>query len=117
MNGMFFQHHRSRDYIEDQAAIFKALGHPSRLRMAEALLNGPMCVCDLQKLVNADMSTVSRHLAVLRGAGVIADEKRGQKVYYRLSLMCLRQFLLGTAAELDKQTQARQAQLSAMMAP
>ena len=112
-----YQLPRSTNYTDAQAAMFKALGHPSRLRMAEALMNGPLCVGELRKLINADMSTASRHLAILRTAGIIADEKRGQNVYYTLRLTCLRQFLLGTAAELDKQTQARQAQLSAMMAP
>ncbi len=106
-----------RKYIEEQAKIFKALGHPSRLLMAEALSRGPMCVCDLQKLVGADISTVSRHLAVLKGADIVTDVKRGQNVFYSLKLTCLGQFLSCTSAALDKQAQARQAQLAAMMAP
>ena len=106
-----------KKYIEAQAKIFKALGHPSRLLMAEALSHGPLCVCELQELVGADMSTVSRHLSVLKGADIVADEKRGQNVYYSLKLTCLGQFLNCTSASLDKQTQARQAQLAAMMAP
>ena len=107
----------SRKYLEEQAKIFKALGHPSRLLMAEALTQGPLCVCELQKLVGADMSTVSRHLAVLKGADIVSDEKKGLNVYYSLKLTCLGQFLSGTSAVLDKQAQARQAQLAAMMAP
>jgi len=106
-----------KKYIEEQARIFKALGHPSRLLMAEALSHGPLCVCDLQKLVGADMSTVSRHLAVLKGADIVTDTKRGQNVFYALKLTCLGQFLSCTSATLDKQAQARQAQLAAMMAP
>lgn len=107
----------NRKHIDEQAKIFKALGHPSRLLMAEALSHGPMCVCDLQKLVGADMSTISRHLSVLKGADIVSDEKKGQNVYYSLKLTCLSQFLNCTAASLDKQAQARQAQLAAMMAP
>ena len=107
----------NRKHIEEQAKIFKALGHPSRLLMAEALSHGPMCVCDLQKLVGADISTVSRHLSILKGADVVSDEKKGQNVFYSLKLTCLGQFLTYTAATLDKQAQARQAQLAAMMAP
>ena len=106
-----------RKYLEAQARIFKALGHPSRLLMAEALTRGPMCVAELQSLVGADMSTVSRHLAVLKAADIVADEKRGLHVYYTLRLACLGQFLTATSATLDKQAQARQAQLAAMMAP
>ncbi|MBQ4616634.1 MAG: winged helix-turn-helix transcriptional regulator [Mailhella sp.] len=117
MNSLALRRNAGRKYIEEQARIFKALGHPSRLLMAEALSHGPMCVCDLQKLVGADMSTVSRHLSVLKGADIVSDEKRGQNVYYSLKLNCLGQFLSCTAAALDKQAQARQAQLAAMMAP
>ena len=63
------------------------------------------------------MSTVSRHLAVLKGADIVADEKRGLHVYYTLKLTGLGQFLTCTSAALDKRVQERQAQLTAMMAP
>ncbi len=76
-----------------QAKIFKALGHPSRLIMLEALSGGEKCVCDLQALVGHDMSTVSKHLSVLREAGVVETHKRGTNVYYRLTLCCLDTFL------------------------
>jgi len=80
-------------FLAEQANIFKALGHPSRLIMAEALTRGPLCVCDLHKLVGGDLSTVSRHLAVMKEAGVVDDEKRGTNVFYSLSLDCLDTFL------------------------
>lgn len=57
---------RHREYIAEQAKIFKALGHPSRLLMVDALRSGEKCVCDLQTLVGDDMSTVSKHLSILR---------------------------------------------------
>ncbi len=76
-----------------QAKIFKALGHPSRLIMLDALSAGEKCVCDLQALVGSDMSTVSKHLAVLREAGVVETHKEGTNVYYRLTLCCLDTFL------------------------
>lgn len=82
-----------RDYLAEQAKIFKALGHPSRLLMVDALRDGEKCVCDLQALTGADMSTVSRHLAVLREAGVVRSEKRGTNIYYALALSCLDTFL------------------------
>ena len=53
-----------------RAEIFKALGHPARLTMVTALGTEERCVCDLQELVGSDMSTVSKHLAVLRAVGV-----------------------------------------------
>lgn len=107
----------NRRHLEGQARIFKALGHPSRLLMAEALTRGPLCVAELQHLVGADMSTVSRHLAVLKAADIVADEKRGLHVYYRLKLSCLGQFLAGTSTLLNRQAQERQAQLAAMITP
>ena len=106
-----------RKNLEAQARIFKALGHPSRLMMADALTRGPMCVAELQSIVGADMSTVSRHLAVLKAADIVADEKRGLHVYYRLKLSSLGQFLTATSTALDKRAHARQAQLAAMMEP
>lgn len=70
---------RRKRYIAAQARIFKALGHPSRLLMVDALREGEKCVCELQALVGDDMSTISKHLAVLREAGVVSAEKRGDQ--------------------------------------
>ncbi len=82
-----------RALIAEQARIFKALGHPSRLLMVDSLRKGERCVCELQALVGDDMSTVSRHLAVLRDAGIVASRKKGTNIYYRLTICCLDTFL------------------------
>lgn len=71
------------------ARVFKALGHPARLLIADELSRGERCVCELKALVGYEMPTVSRHLAVLREAGVVEDEKRGQQVFYRLRTPCV----------------------------
>jgi ArsR family transcriptional regulator len=76
-----------------QAQIFKALAHPSRLAMLEALGGGERCVCDLQKLVGSDMSTVSKHLSVLKAAGLVEDRKEGLWVHYRLRVLCVLEFM------------------------
>jgi DNA-binding transcriptional ArsR family regulator len=76
-----------------RAQVLKALGHPSRLAMVEALVEGERCVCELQALVGSDMSTVSKHLSVLRNAGLVEDRKNGLNVYYRLRLPCVMNFL------------------------
>jgi ArsR family transcriptional regulator len=68
-----------------RAAVFKALGHPARLHIVEELAAGERCVCDLVDLVGLGWSAVSRHLAVLKQAGVLEDEKRGLQVFYRLA--------------------------------
>jgi ArsR family transcriptional regulator len=79
--------------LKSHAAIFKALAHPSRLRIIEALADGELCVRDLRGLVGSDLSTVSRHLAVLRNVGLIGDDKRGLQVFYRITCKCLLDFL------------------------
>ena len=53
-------------HYEARATVAKALGHPSRLLILEALAEKDMCVCELTELVQADQSTVSKHLAVLK---------------------------------------------------
>jgi DNA-binding transcriptional ArsR family regulator len=77
---------------KQRAAVFKALGHPARLQIVEELAGGERCVCDLVDLVGLGWSAVSRHLAVLKAAGVLEDEKRGQQVFYRLVLPCVKSF-------------------------
>ena len=72
--------------------MFKALGQPARLQIVEELASGERCVCDLVQLVGLGWSAVSRHLAVLKAAGVPEDDKRGPQVFYRLALPCVKSF-------------------------
>lgn len=67
--------------IEAKAQIFKALGHPSRLRIVCELAAGERCVCELTDVIGADKSTVSKHLLILKQAGILQDEKRGNMVF------------------------------------
>ena len=71
--------------LEARTRIIKALAHPSRLFMAQELAGGEQCVCKLTEKVGADISTVSKHLTVLKAAGIVEDEKRGMQVYYKLT--------------------------------
>ncbi len=82
----------SRSVFEERAGILKALGHPSRLIMVDELSRGERCVCELTERVRADMSTVSKHLSLLKDAGVVDCEKRGVKVFYRLRVPCVLNF-------------------------
>lgn len=75
-----------------RAKVFKALAHPSRLFILEQLAEGERCVCELTEMIGADISTISKHLSVLRGAGVIHAEKRGLQVYYSLKMPCILRF-------------------------
>lgn len=75
-----------------KAQIIKAMAHPSRLMMIDALSEGEKCVCELQQLVGSDISTVSKHLSVLRHAGIVNDRKQGLQVYYSLRCPCIINF-------------------------
>jgi DNA-binding transcriptional ArsR family regulator len=83
-----------RPKYEARARIIKAMAHPTRLFILDELSRaGEECVCHLTEKIGADISTVSRHLALLKGAGIIEDEKCGAMVYYRLKMACLLRFL------------------------
>ena len=82
----------TRRRLEAQARIIKALAHPTRLFLIEELCAEERCVCQLAEMVGSDMSTVSKHLALLRQAGIVEDEKRGKQVFYRLRSGCATDF-------------------------
>jgi DNA-binding transcriptional ArsR family regulator len=84
---------KAKAKYESRARIIKAMAHPTRLFIVDELAkNGERCVCELTEMVGVDMSTVSRHLAVLKGVGIIEDDKRGAQVYYRLRVRCVLNF-------------------------
>jgi len=75
-----------------RAAVIKALAHPTRLLIVDELSRRERCVCELRDMVGDDISTVSRHLAVLKQAGIVEDQKRGLQVWYHLKVPCLLNF-------------------------
>ena len=79
-------------WYETRARILKGLSHPTRLFIVHQLLDGEKCVGELTALVGDDISTVSKHLSMLRGLDIIHDEKRGAQVYYRLTVTCIQNF-------------------------
>ena len=84
---------KSKNRYEAQAAVIKALAHPSRLMMLEELNNGKKNVTELTKMVGADTSTVSKHLNVLKNEGLVFVEKEGTTVFYQLRMPCLMDFI------------------------
>ncbi len=78
--------------FEARAEIMKAMAHPTRLFVVDELSRGERCVCELTAMVGADVSTVSKHLSILRNAGIVEDEKRGAQVFYRLKMKCVLNF-------------------------
>ena len=98
--------------FEARAKVIKALGHPARLLMVDELSRGEKCVCELTALVGSDMSTVSKHLSVLKNAGLVQDEKRGSQVYYTLTVPCVMNFFNCVEAVIESAS-ARSKELAA----
>jgi DNA-binding transcriptional ArsR family regulator len=77
------------DNVKNLARIFKALSDETRLRLVLLLANqgtdGALCVGALAKRLGVTQSAVSQHLAVLRAAGLVIDERRGYYVHYRVN--------------------------------
>lgn len=70
--------------MKDTARLFKALADETRLRILALLTRGELCVCDLMAILDLPQSTVSRHLAYLRNAGLVSDRRQGVWMYYQL---------------------------------
>ena len=78
------------------------MAHPTRLFILELLLPGPICVCEINDRIPADVSTVSKHLSLLKAAGLVNAEKMGLKVFYRLVTPCALKSLECIEAVLEK---------------
>ncbi|HOQ89913.1 MAG TPA: metalloregulator ArsR/SmtB family transcription factor [Candidatus Hydrogenedentes bacterium] len=94
---------------EAQARVIKALAHPTRVFLVEELANGPRCVCELTALVGTDISTVSKHLAILKNAGIVQDERRGTQIFYSLRVPCILNFFQCVGAVLEAVAEEHQA--------
>ncbi len=83
---------KTKQKYEARARVIKAMAHPSRLFIVDELSRGERCVCELRDMIGADISTVSKHLSVLKQAGIVEDEKRGLQVWYSLKVPCILNF-------------------------
>jgi ArsR family transcriptional regulator len=93
---------RIKARFEARAKIIKAMSHPTRLFMVDELSKGERCVCELTEMVGDDISTVSKHLSILKGVGIVADEKRGTQVFYSLRVPCVLNFFSCVESVLKK---------------
>ena len=96
-----------KNHLEARARVLKALAHPTRLFIVEELAKDERCVCDLTDMIGADISTVSKHLSVLRQAGVVQDDRRGNQVFYRLRVPCILNFFGCVESVLESQVRER----------
>ncbi|MFH1514184.1 MAG: metalloregulator ArsR/SmtB family transcription factor [bacterium] len=75
-----------------RAKIIKSMAHPTRLFIVDILAQKELSVGDLTDMIGADVSTVSKHLSILKNAAIVRDEKRGTQVFYSLSVPCVLNF-------------------------
>lgn len=71
--------------MDSVLAITKSISDPNRVRALMALQDGELCVCQIIELLSLVPSTVSKHMSILRQAGLVKSDKRGKWVYYTLS--------------------------------
>lgn len=83
---------KTKAQFEAKARIIKAMAHPTRLFIVDVLSRNEQCVCELTEMIGADTSTVSKHLSILKAAGIVSDDKRGLQVYYSLKVPCILNF-------------------------
>ena len=93
---------------QNMNAVFKALSDPTRRRVLELLRQGPQTAGELAAQFDVSKPTMSAHFAVLREAGLIASEKNGKSVIYRLEMSVLEDALLGFARVFGWSLEAKQ---------
>lgn len=71
--------------MKKTTALFKALAHDTRLRILNLLLGGEVCVCRIMEILQLPQSTASRHLGILKNAGLVEDRRDGIWVHYSLA--------------------------------
>ena len=98
---------KRRARCETRSHVLKALAHPIRLFIIEQLAEKSYCVRELTEMVGLDVSTVSKHLSILKNAGLVNVEKKGKQVFYSLRMRCVLNFLDCVEAVLKEQAQDR----------
>jgi ArsR family transcriptional regulator len=92
------EYRMKRTYVN----IFKALSDPNRIRIVKMLAERELCMCEVREVLNLSSSTVSKHLTILRDAGLLLDSKDGKWVNFRLSDKPENAFLRSLIALLKK---------------
>lgn len=86
-----------------RARVFKALGNPNRLTIIDELQSGAKSVNELAELLGVTPATTSRHLSVLKDAGLVSTgERRGNMIFYRLDVSCIPDFMICAIEVVEK---------------
>ena len=87
------EYQKQKKLASSRALVMKSLAHPTRIFMVELLSEKSLSVSELTKAAGADVSTVSKHLSLLKQAGILMDRKEGNKVLYSLICPCIMNFI------------------------
>jgi ArsR family transcriptional regulator len=99
----------SFEEAEIRSKIIKAMGHPVRLMIIEFLKNRERSFSDIFGLFKLDKSTVSKHLLVLKEAGIVSSKKDGADMVYRLEVPCVTDFFSCATAVIESNVKRQQA--------
>lgn len=88
--------------FQEKAEVFKALAHPTRLFIIHTVRDKKMSVKELTELVGIDISTMSKHLDILKKQKIVEGEKVKNYIYYRLAIPCVLDFMNCAAKVLNK---------------
>jgi DNA-binding transcriptional ArsR family regulator len=102
---------KTKAHFEAKARIVKAMAHPTRLFIVDELSRRERCVCELTEMIGADTSTVSKHLSILKAAGIVSDDKRGLQVFYSLKVPCILDFF-GCVLQVQRRSAKEQSALA-----
>jgi ArsR family transcriptional regulator len=100
------------DEAEIRARIVKAIGHPVRLMVIDFLKDGERSFSEIFDLFQLDKSTVSKHLLVLKGAGIVSSRKEGADMFYKLEVPCVIDFFTCVTAVIESNVKKQQVCLS-----
>jgi len=99
--------------LEDMyVKIYKALAHPIRMKIVMNLLNGPLCVCDLNENVEFSQSNLSQHLKILKDSGILTSEKDGIRIMYKIKDAEVRALLEVTGRIIKNEVEMMRSKLS-----
>ena len=96
------------DEAEIRAKIIKAMAHPVRLMVIEFLKNREHSFSEIFDLFQLDKSTVSKHLLVLKEAGVVSSRKEGADMFYKLDVPCVIDFFSCVTAVIESNVKKQQ---------
>jgi DNA-binding transcriptional ArsR family regulator len=97
---------------ENQAVFLKALGQPTRLQILDLLKNGERCVCEIFPAIDQEQANVSKHLTILKQAGILDSRKEGLRVIYWIKKKEILGLIQGVSLMLKNQAREQREILS-----